>query len=59
MASTTGTPRAVWAFTEHEHRELAHGLDRIHDVACGIGGWVEPDLAPLPHAPLTPGPESE
>ncbi|HTS14892.1 MAG TPA: hemerythrin domain-containing protein [Candidatus Sulfotelmatobacter sp.] len=45
MASTTGTPRAVWAFTEHEHRELAHGLDRIHDVACGIGGWVEPDLS--------------
>jgi iron-sulfur cluster repair protein YtfE (RIC family) len=45
MASTTGTPRAVWAFAEHEHRELAHGIDRIHDVACDIGGWVEPDLS--------------
>ena len=45
MAGTKGTPRAVWAFTEHEHRELAHGIDRIHDVACDIGGWVEPDLS--------------
>ena len=45
MADRTGTPRAIWAFTEHEHRELAHGIERIRDVACGIGGWVEPDLS--------------
>ena len=45
MAGMTGAPQALWAFTEHEHRELARGVDRIHDVACGIGTWVDPDLA--------------
>jgi iron-sulfur cluster repair protein YtfE (RIC family) len=44
MAGRTGAPHALWAFTEHEHRELARGVDRIHDVACAIGGWVQPDL---------------
>lgn len=27
----------MWAFAEHEHRELIRGLNRIHDVACEIG----------------------
>ncbi|GEM_PF-1473923 len=36
---------AVWAFTEHEHRELVHGIDRIHDLACQIGAWISPDLS--------------
>jgi hemerythrin-like domain-containing protein len=37
METNTGDAQAVWAFTEHEHRELARGINRIHDVACEIG----------------------
>jgi CRP-like cAMP-binding protein len=44
MTGRTDAP-AVWAFTEHEHRELARGIDRIHDVACDVGSWVAPELA--------------
>ena len=40
MADKAGAPGAVWAFTEHEHRELSRGINHIHDVACGIGDWV-------------------
>jgi iron-sulfur cluster repair protein YtfE (RIC family) len=40
-----GAPQAVWVFAEHEHRELIRGLNRIHDVACEVGGWVTPDLS--------------
>ena len=43
MADMAGVPGAVWTFTEHEHRELVRGINRIHDVACSIGGWVTPD----------------
>lgn len=35
--ATAGGSEAVWAFAEHEHRELVRGLNRIHDVACEIG----------------------
>ena len=42
MAEMAGAP-AVWVFTEHEHRELVRGMNRIHDVACEIGGWVTPE----------------
>ncbi len=28
---------AIRAFGEHEHRDLARGLDRIHDAGCAIG----------------------
>jgi iron-sulfur cluster repair protein YtfE (RIC family) len=45
MADTQGAPEAVWAFAEHEHRDLMRGIDRIHDVACQIDSWVTPDLA--------------
>ena len=45
MVEDTGAPRAVWAFTEHEHLELARGINHIHDVACEIGGWVTPELS--------------
>jgi iron-sulfur cluster repair protein YtfE (RIC family) len=45
MIDVAGAPRAVWAFAEHEHRELGRGLDRIHDVACEVDGWVTPDLS--------------
>lgn len=37
--------RAVWAFAEHEHRDLAHGINRIHDVACLVGHLATPDLS--------------
>ena len=42
MADMAGAP-AVWAFTEHEHRELVRGISRVHEVACEIAGWVTPD----------------
>ncbi|HEX7473113.1 MAG TPA: hemerythrin domain-containing protein [Candidatus Limnocylindrales bacterium] len=45
MADMQGAPQAVWAFTEHEHRDIVRGIDHIHDVACEIGGWVTPELA--------------
>lgn len=60
MTATIGTP-GVWAFTEHEHRDLIRGINRIHDVACEIGrrpafelsthvlgvlGWVDSALTP-------------
>ncbi len=37
MAMTTPGMPAVWAFEEHEHRELVHGINRIHDIACESG----------------------
>lgn len=43
MADVTGAPGAVWAFSEHEHRELVREINRIHDVACRIGGWLTPE----------------
>ena len=43
MADMAGAPAAVWAFAEHEHRELVRGINRIHDIACEIGGWVTPE----------------
>lgn len=35
--TTAGGTEAVWAFAEHEHRDLVRGLNRIHDVASEIG----------------------
>src|SRR5512143_3141054 len=43
MADMAGAPGAVWAFSEHEHRELVRGIGRIHDIACEIGGWLTPE----------------
>jgi iron-sulfur cluster repair protein YtfE (RIC family) len=44
--SDVATPaEAVWAFAEHEHRELARGIDRIHDIACEIGERPKPELS--------------
>lgn len=43
MADMAGAPGAVWAFSEHEHRELIRGISRIHDIACEIGGWLTPE----------------
>jgi hypothetical protein len=33
----TEVSEAVLAFTEHEHLDLARGIDRIHEVGCTIG----------------------
>lgn len=45
MATKTGEEPAVWAFAEHEHRELARGINRVHDVACEIGRSPTPELS--------------
>ncbi len=37
--------QAVWAFEEHEHRDLARGLNRIHELACDVGHEPTPELA--------------
>jgi iron-sulfur cluster repair protein YtfE (RIC family) len=44
MTDMQGARHAAWAFAEHEHRDLINGIDRIHDAACEIDGWVTPDL---------------
>jgi hemerythrin-like domain-containing protein len=36
---------AIRAFGEHEHRELARGLDRIHAAGCAIGTGLKVDDA--------------
>lgn len=61
MMMKNGGSEGVWAFTEHEHRDLARGINRIHDVACEIGrrptlelavdllnilDWLEASLSP-------------
>jgi hemerythrin-like domain-containing protein len=61
MMTKAGGSQAVWAFTEHEHRDLVRGINRIHDVACEIGlrptlelsvdllnilGWLDSMLGP-------------
>jgi Hemerythrin HHE cation binding domain len=45
MTDITRAPHAVWAFTEHEHRDLVRGINRIHDVACEIGHQARGDLS--------------
>jgi hemerythrin-like domain-containing protein len=45
MATKTGGTQAVWAFAEHEHRDLVRGINRIHDVACEIGRRPTPELS--------------
>jgi len=45
MATTAGGAQGVWAFTEHEHRDLARGIDHIHEVACEIGRASTPELS--------------
>jgi len=42
MTTKTGGTPAVWAFAEHEHRDLVRGINRIHDVACEIGRRATP-----------------
>lgn len=45
MATKAGDTQAVWAFAEHEHRDLARGINRIHDVACEVGRRPTPELS--------------
>jgi iron-sulfur cluster repair protein YtfE (RIC family) len=43
MTTKAGGTTAVWAFAEHEHRDLVRGINRIHDVACEIGRRATPE----------------
>jgi iron-sulfur cluster repair protein YtfE (RIC family) len=45
MTNSAVAAQAVWAFTEHEHRDLARGINRIHELACGIGKRATPVVA--------------
>ena len=45
MNSNRDRDAAVWAFAEHEHRDLARGINRIHDVACEVGQAATPELS--------------
>ena len=37
MTTETRSTEAIWAFEEHEHRDLVRGINHIHEVACEIG----------------------
>jgi hemerythrin-like domain-containing protein len=45
MVTKVGETQAVWAFTEHEHRDLERGINRVHDVACEVGRRPTPELS--------------
>ena len=45
MTTQAEATQAVWAFTEHEHRDLERGINRIHDLACGIGRRATPEVS--------------
>jgi len=45
MTISAEEDRAVWAFAEHEHVDLARGINRIHDVACDVGQLPTPELS--------------
>jgi hypothetical protein len=45
MAIKVGETHAVWAFAEHEHRDLERGINRVHDVACEVGQRPSPELS--------------
>jgi len=37
MSATQELSEAVRAFAEHEHQDLARGIDLVHDAACEVG----------------------
>ena len=37
MIATHEVSEAVRAFAEHEHQDLARGIDMVHDAACAVG----------------------
>ena len=45
MAKPEGGSQAVWAFTEHEHRDLVRGINHLHDVACQVGQRPKVELS--------------
>lgn len=45
MTTEAGGTQAVWAYAEHEHRDLVRGINQIHDVACAIGRRPTPELS--------------
>ena len=45
MATTTSPQQAIWAYIEHEHRDLGRGINRIHEVACQVGRRAAPQLS--------------
>lgn len=45
MTSHSHADPAVWAFAEHEHRDLERGINRMHDVACEVGRRPTPELS--------------
>ena len=45
MTTEAGGTQAIWAYTEHEHRDLVRGINGIHDVACAIGRRPTPELS--------------
>jgi len=45
MVTKVGDRQAVWAFAEHEHRDLERGINRVHDVACEVGQRPTPELS--------------
>jgi hemerythrin-like domain-containing protein len=45
MTTDASETQAVWAFAEHEHRDLVRGINRIHEVACGIGHQPTLDIS--------------
>jgi hypothetical protein len=36
---------SVWAFAEHEHSDLARGIDHVHDIACQASRLPRPELS--------------
>jgi hemerythrin-like domain-containing protein len=42
MAEFPRSTTAEHAFAEHEHRDLAPGIDRIHELACLGGDFTSP-----------------
>ena len=45
MATTAGSRHAIWAYVEHEHRDLVRGINRIREVASEIGRRATPDIS--------------
>jgi hypothetical protein len=45
MTTAARESQAIWAFAEHEHLDLARGIDHIHDIACEIGRRPTPELS--------------
>jgi iron-sulfur cluster repair protein YtfE (RIC family) len=45
MTRVATSPQAVWAFEEHEHRDLTRGLNDIHEAACEFTVWVPAELS--------------